>query len=71
MISLLHPWALEMKENKTNPLFKKATMAQVLSVKLCQFLPGSFSSFFFPKLKKNKGILYVMFVSLKVIKLTQ
>lgn len=70
MISLLHPWALEMKENKTNPLFKKATMTQVLSVKLCQFLPGSFSSFFF-QVKKNKGILYVMFVSLKVIKLTQ
>lgn len=52
MISLLHPWALEMKENKTNPLFKKATMAQVLSVELCQFLPGSFSSFFFQVKKK-------------------
>lgn len=27
-------------------------MAQVLSVELCQFLPGSFSSFFF-QVKKN------------------
>lgn len=29
-------------------------MAQVLSVELCQFLPGSFSSFF-SKLKKIKA----------------
>lgn len=27
-------------------------MAQVLSVELCQFLPGSFSSFFFQVKKK-------------------
>lgn len=33
-------------------------MAQVLSVELCQFLPGSFSSFFF-QVKKKKKAYYI------------
>lgn len=69
MISLLHPWALEMKENKTNLLFKKATMAQVISQDM-SVSPRQLYFIFF-QVKKNKGILYVTFVSLKVIKLTQ